>query len=495
MRKIQYIFVCFLYFVGCLPVMAGDSVHYSLQQCRDMALNSGAVSKSQEELRLAAKYNREAALAAMFPRVTANAAYMWNSADVHLLSNTTDFSFGTATVNPDGTANFVWSGESTLGQIETTAQGTIFEKAVGDLENRAGQRIADAYKALYDKLSPDLTHIMVAHVGVTQPIYVGGRLTQAYKIAKATENMAAIESEAKRDETIYAVDEAYWRVVSVSRKKALAEQYYALLCQLEKDVQAALEEGQLTRADLLKVVTKRGEAEVKKLQAENGLTLSNMALAQICGLPLSTAFQLDESGLTETLLPADSVNTEAAVANRAELQLLQESEKIAHSNAMLMAAGLQPNIVASAGYTYTNPNVDNGFSSKWNGKGFFSAGVVVNVPIVHADDILRYKAAKHAANAMALKTDETRELLTLQTTQANQKLTEAQQKIVLARLTQNNAAEVLRMAQESFDAGMITASELMQAQTAWLAAATDLVDAEAEAKTTETLLRKYLGKL
>ena len=51
------------------------------------------------------------------------------------------------------------------------------------------------------------------------------------------------------------------------------------------------------------------------------------------------------------------------------------------------------------------------------------------------------------------------------------------------------------MAQESFDAGLITASELMQAQTAWLAAASDLVDAEVEAKTRETQLRKYLRKL
>ena len=120
---------------------------------------------------------------------------------------------------------------------------------------------------------------------------------------------------------------------------------------------------------------------------------------------------------------------------------------------------------------------------------------MVNVPIVHADDILRYKAAKHAAKAVALKTEETRELLTLQTTQANQKMMEAQQKIALARLTENNAAEVLRMAQESYDAGMITSSELMQAQTAWLAAATDLIDAQAEAKTTETQLRKYFGSL
>jgi outer membrane protein TolC len=411
------------------------------------------------------------------------------------LSNSTEFSFGTATVNPDGTASFDWSGESAFGQIEKAAKGTPFESSVKDLEAQAGQRIADAYQVLYDKLSPDMTHVMVAQVGITQPIWVGGRLIQGYKIAQAAENIASIEADAKHDETIYAVDEAYWRVVSVSKKKALAEQYYKLLCQLESDVKEALDEGLVTQADLLKVTTKRGEAEVKKLQAENGLTLSQMALAQICGLPLNTAFRLDESQLSETTLPADSVNTEAAVANRAEIQLLEQAEQVAKANAKLMAAGLQPNIVASAGYIYTNPNVENGFSSDWKGHGFFTAGVVVNVPIAHADDILRYKAAKHAANAMELKTEETRELLTLQTTQANQKLTEAQQKIALARLTQNNAAEVLRMAQESYDAGMITASELMQAQTAWLAAASDLVDAEVEAKTTETQLRKYLGKL
>jgi outer membrane protein TolC len=434
-------------------------------------------------------------MAAMFPRITANGSYMWNSRNAHLLGNETAFSFGTATVNPDGTTSFTWSSESSLGKLADDVAGTALETPVKNLQTNAGQKIADAYQMLYDKLTMDLTHVVVAQVGVTQPIYVGGRLTQAYKIAKAAETIATIQTEANRDDIIYSVDEAYWRVVAVSKKKQLAEQYYRLLCQLENDVREALNEGLVTQADLLKVTTKRGEAEVKKLQAENGLTLSNMALAQLCGLPLASTFALDESGLGESLLPLDTVNTDAAVSNRSELRLLEQAEQIAKANAMLMAAGLQPNIVASAGYIYTNPNVDNGFSNKWDGKGFFSAGVVVNIPIVHADDIYRYKAAKHAANAATLKTEETRELLTLQTTQANQKLMEAQQKIALAHLTQNNAAEVLRMAQESYDAGMITLSELMQAQTAWLAAATELVDAQTEAKTTETQLRKYLGQL
>lgn len=463
-------------------LFAADTLQYTLQTCREMALTKGASAQSQEELRLAAEYNRKAALAAMFPRVTANGGYMWNSRDAHLLANQMELSLGTVTASAEGSPTFTWNEAGTT-------------QVVRDLQDASGQIIADTYQSLYDKMTVDLTHVVVAQVGITQPIYVGGRLVQLYKIAKASENIAAIESSAKHDEIIYSVDEAYWRVVSVSKKKELAQQYYNLLCQLENDVQEAVNEGLATQADLLQVKTKRGDAEVKKLQAENGLTLSNMALAQVCGLPLTTAFRLDETGLTETSLPMDSIRAEAAVAGRSEMQILEETQKIAQSNAKLVAAGLQPNIIASAGYIYTNPNADNGVSSKWDGKGFFSAGVMVNIPIVHADDILRYKAAKHAANAVALKTEETRELLTLQTTQANQKLIEAQQKIALAQLTQNNAAEVLRMAQESFEAGMITASDLMRAQTAWLSAATDLVDAQVEAKTTETQLRKFLRKL
>ncbi len=493
MKRIYTLPICLLCLV--LAVQGADTTRYTLQQCRELALMKGISTRSQEEAALAARYNREAALAAMFPRVTANGSYFWNSRNAHLLSNSTAFSFGTATVNADGTSSFTWSDQSSLGQLSKDVKGTFMERPIETFEANAGQRIADAYQMLYDKLTLDLTHVVVAQVGVTQPLYTGGRLTQLYKIAKATEQITSIESEAKKEQTLYAVDEAYWRVVSVAQKKQLAEQYYRLLCQLEQDVTAAVQEGVATQSDLLKVTTKRGEAEVKKLQAENGLTLSHMALAQVCGLPLNTVFALDESGLAETSLPVDTDAIAGAVANRSELRILEQTEKIAKSNAMLMAAGLQPNIVATAGYIYTNPNVDNGFSSQWDGKGFFSAGVVVNVPIVHADDILRYKAARHAANAVSLKTEETRELLTLQTTQANQKLAEAEQKIVLARLTQNNALEVLRMAQESYAEGLITASELMQAQTAWLASATDLVDAQVEAKTTEAQLRKYLGNL
>ena len=119
---------------GIGPVYAGDTIHYTLLQCRDLALTKGASAQSEEEARLAAKYSRQAALAAMFPKISANGSYMWNSKKAHLLANSTQISsVGTATVNPDGTASWEWA---------SGAQGSI--------PDAAGQWIANAYRAVYD---------------------------------------------------------------------------------------------------------------------------------------------------------------------------------------------------------------------------------------------------------------------------------------------------------------------------------------------------------
>ena len=467
----------------------------TLEQCHEMALNATQTQASQE-LKAAAADNRKASVAAMFPRVTANSAYTWTTAKMALLPTEMDLGAGTAILSQDGSSQFFWNEGSAMGQLVQSSKGAgLAGDQMQALANASGQMIADGYKQLYDQLNLDPTHLFVAQVGVTQPIYVGGRLIQLNHMAKIAEQTVSLEADKKHDDVIVAVDEAYWRVVSVSKKKQLAEQYYALLCQLEHDVQEAVNEGVATQADLLHVATKRGDAEVKKLQAENGLVLSKMALAQVCGLPLDEPIEVDDSELSEPVLRDTVTDFSESVNHRAELQMLENATEMAKANAKLVAAGLQPNVVVSANYIYSNISAENGLSNDWKNKGFFTAGVVVNIPIVHADDIYRLKAAKHTARAAELKVEETRELLTLQTTQANQKMMEAQQKIVLARLTQKNAEEVLRMAQESYDAGMITASELMQAQTLWLSSATDLVDAEVEAKGTETLLRKYLGEL
>lgn len=487
-------FINLLFLLNLVPILYAQPQAYTLEQCREMALNNSNGAKMEEEAKLAAEYTRKAALAAMMPRLTTNASYMWNSRDAHLLANQTTLPIGTTGVGADGSTWFEWGEDADWMKAAQQLQGLNAE-ALSTLKNQAGQAIADTYGQLYDAFTVDMTHVLVAQVGLTQPIYTGGRLRELYRITQSAEKMVQIESDCKKENIIVSVDEAYWRVVSVEHKHRLAHNYYDLLVTLENNVQELVAEGICTQSDLLKVTAKRGEAEVKKLQADNGLLLAKMALCQACGLPLDTDIHPNNSSEDGNILAPEDLNTEETVANRSELRMLQEAENIARSNIRIMAAGLQPNIVASASYIYTNPYASNGLSNDWQNRGFFSVGVVVNIPIAHADDILRLKAAKHEAEIVTLKKEEARGLLQLQTVQAKQRLLEANQKVALAELNKKNCEEVMRMADESFQAGVATASDLLQAQTAWLSASTDLVDARVNAQVCKTYLNKYIGQL
>ena len=469
---------------------------YTLQDCRQMALDASHGSEMRAEALEAAKLNQQAALAAMFPKISANASYMWNSKSPVMLSNEMRFDFGTARVGADGVGAFEWSETSWMNRLnmETRTMPEVNAR-IQTLSNESGQIIADMYQGFYRALNPDLTHVVIGQVGITQPIYVGGRLAEMYKMATTARTIAEIKADSKEQDLLVSVDEAYWRVLSVAQKAKLAQQYFELLQTMENNVTEMAGQGLATQSDLLKVKTQRGDAEVKKMQAENGLQLSKMALCQIIGLPLESQFELDDSGLYDIQLHDNVTITDEMINARSELQLLDQAEKMAKSNVRITSAGLQPNIVAQANYIYSNPSVENGFSNQWKGTGFFSAGVVVNIPILHVDDIFRLKAAKHEANIVALKRQEAKELLTLQVTQANQKVLEAQQKVAMTDIQVKNAEEILRFAQEAFAAGLATASELLQAQTAWLAACTEHVDAQIEVRMAETQYKRYTNTL
>lgn len=462
----------------------------TLDECRQLALQNSGNSQLRQEAIETAELYRKAALAAMMPRASVRGAYSWNSQDLHLLSNQLTTTAGTVGVGADGSGYMEWANGQTAAQAgQTPLIGGDLQQANAEVT----QAIADAYKTLYDQLTVDMTHIVAAQATVTQPIYTGGRLSSMYKIAASAEKIARIEADSKEADLLEKTDEAYWRVFNVAQKQELAHRYYDLLAKLQADVKELQAEGLATQSDLLKVTAKLGEAEVKRLQADNGLVLSKMALCQLTGLPLESPIRVSGAELdtTGSLRPEALEPTD--VEQRRELQLLEEAQHIADQHVRLAAAGLQPSIVAQAGYLYTNPYATNGLSNDFRNRGSWNATVVMSIPIAHADDIYRLKAAKKEAHMAQLKVEESRELLTMQNTQARQKLTEAEQKVVLAQLNLKNAAEVLHMAQESFDAGMIPVGDLMQAQTAWLSASTDRIDALVELQTAAATLKKYSG--
>jgi outer membrane protein TolC len=247
-----------------------------------------------------------------------------------------------------------------------------------------------------------------------------------------------------------------------------------------------------TQGDLTKVRVKLNEAQMSLTKANNGLALSKMLLMQLCGLPMNQDITLVEDTILVSYTPAESINMEEVWQNRSEMKMLDISDGFADAGVKIATSGLLPNVVATGSYVVTNPNSFNGFQTEFD--GMFTVGVAVNIPLLHASDFYAVKAAKHKRNEIQYQRDEARSKIELQVNKLNYELEVANKKLAQALSNLENAEENLRLADESFKAGMINSNDLMSAQTAWLSAKSDVIDAEIEIRMSHLYLQQALGR-
>lgn len=174
--------------------------------------------------------------------------------------------------------------------------------------------------------------------------------------------------------------------------------------------------------------------------------------------------------------------------------MLQNTVDISRQATNLMKAGNLPQVMLTGGYAVTNPNTFNGFERKFG--GFWNVGLLVRIPVWNWGDV-RYKvcASKGLTAIRQLELDETREKIELQVNQCTYRTEEAQKRLRLAQSSIERAEENLRTANLGFAEGVITPTTVMEAQTAWLQAQSERVDAEIEVRMAQTDLEKSLGTL
>ena len=316
------------------------------------------------------------------------------------------------------------------------------------------------------------------------------------KMADINEDLQENSFEARRQSTIYSADKAYWQVVSLKHKKRLAEAYLDLLKKLDSDVHKMIDEGVATRSDGLSVDVKLNEAEMTLTRVEDGLVLSKMLLCQTIGLPINEQITLADED-TENIAVveiAPQLDVETAVNNRPELKMLENGVQLSKQLTNLLKAGNLPMVALTGGYAVMNPTVFNGFERKFG--GFWNVGVMVRVPIWNWGDVMyKVRASKGATSIANLELAEARELIELQVNQNTFRVNEANKQLTMAQTNIQRADENLRTANIGFQEGVITPATVMEAQTAWLQAQSQKIDAEIDVKLSQVDLQKSLGTL
>ncbi|HCM20689.1 MAG TPA: transporter, partial [Porphyromonadaceae bacterium] len=188
------------------------------------------------------------------------------------------------------------------------------------------------------------------------------------------------------------------------------------------------------------------------------------------------------------------VSIEQAWANRPEVKMLAQAGNIAEANKKMMVSRFMPTVALTGGYVTTNPNVFNGYEKKFN--GMFTVGVTAVVPLFHfGEKIHTLNASRAQAVVAKLQLEEAKEKIELQIHQDTYRIGESLKKQEMTRKNVEKAQENLMYAQEGFDAGVITSTDLLMAQTAWLSARSEYIDATVDVKLNNVYLKKSTGTL
>ena len=434
----------------------------TLEECRNLAIqNNKELQISGEKIKMADN-EKKAAFTKYFPQLSANGAYMWNQKDINLL----DMGALSSSLS------------SSLGGLAQLPMIQHLMSGVNDMQHL------------------DVQNIWVGNVSLVQPVFMGGKIVNYNQITKFAKQLAESMNNLQLQDLIYKTDETYWQVISLVNKKKLADAYVDLLRKMDSDVTAMIYEGVATEADGLSVKVKLNEAEMAQTKVENGLALTRMLLAQICGLSLEEDLTLADEKLDN--FPVETTQASAdlneAFMNRNELRSLDLATKIYKRKERIALAEMLPNLALAANYFVTNPNVFNGFKNDF--AGMFNVGVMVKVPLSGWwEGTYRRISAKAETRIKTLEWQDAREKIELQVNQSVYKVNEAGKKLIASSRNMENAEENLRRANFGFEEGVIPALNLMEAQTAWVSARSSLIDAQIEVKLTEVYLSKALGKL
>lgn len=463
---------------GCLPAQAQ---RYSLDSCRNMAVRNNKTILMAEEGIRGAGYERKAAKSLYLPGIDFAGTYFYNQRTINLLGE--DAKLPTMSFDPS-TQQFKYN-------ILTAPDGTPIK------DPSSGSYIPTEVAVIpKEAMSFDTHNVFAGAFTLTQPVFMGGQIKALNEITKYAEKMAVAARNSVVQDVVFAVDQAYWTVVSLKSKEKLAESFVTLVDTLRYSVNAMVEAGVATRSDMLTVEVKLNEAKIMRTKVQNGLTLARMALAQVCGLPVQSEMTLEDEDFERgfTTPPDPVLNMQDVYARRQDLDVVRQGISVLSNREKLAMGQMLPKLAVVGAYSFSNPNLNDGFRKRFGGG--FSVGATLTIPLWHwGGNYNHYRATKAATNAQRMMLEDLEEKVDLQVQQAKFSFQEAFKTYDMTLSNMKSADENLRSAQLGYKEGVMTTNDVIAAQTAWLQANSEKIDAEVGIRLCEVYLAKVAGNL
>ncbi len=312
---------------------------------------------------------------------------------------------------------------------------------------------------------------VVAGVTAMQPLFAGGQIVNGNKLAKIGVEVSRLQRNLSQNEVVLRTEQYYWQMVLLKEKLHTLDQLDRQLDRVQQDAQNAVEAGVRNRNDLLQVQLRRNEVSTSRIQVANALSVSGDLLAQMMGLPpgtvdvanrFSTESDITQSGVDEYPLPESPQQyyqpEEACLALTSEYQLLGKQIDAERLQYRIAIGKNLPSVAVGGGYMYNNV-MD-------MSQNRFIGMLTVSVPISSwwggSHNMKRQKV--QIANAENDKRNQS-EMLVIRMRKAWNDLNDAYRQVFIAQESIAQSEENLRLNTDYYEAGTVSISDLLDAQT------------------------------
>ena len=390
----------------------------TLDECREMALQNNAAIKNSSLMSRAAHETRKEAFTKYFPNISAG---------------------GFAFTANNGIINHNFKGSLPIPTIPGIIEGGALP---------------------YDIDLNLIKNGVLAGVNLVQPIFLGGEIVNANRLAEVGEAVAELQSRQSADQVRQTVEQYYWQLATLKAKQSTVAEVMHMLSVLENQVQTAVDAGVVLRNDLLEVQLSRSEMETDSIQLANGINVMSSLLAQYIGLGIEPIDIADSVKSSEEVVMDNAlyINPADALHSTSDYQLLSQAVRGAEIAKRMAVGANLPKVAVGASYS------TNRLEGEWHGIGALFATVIV--------PISDWWGGSHSIKRSNLNLQMARnelsdasELLQVKMRNSWDDLTTAYRKIGVARKSIEQAAENLRLNNVYYKAGTVTMTDLLKAQT------------------------------
>lgn len=440
MRNKRYI-ICILCSVFCILCAHAQSEVLTLDSCLSSARQRNCTIRTAQLEVLIAREVKKQMLWKYFPQVTIEG-----------------FAYGAA--------RHLVEADVTQGMEGSTGD---FLKEVFELLTLIGQQSDPNYH-----LSSEIKLMrwgVSAQARAVQPLFWGGQIVNANRLAKLGINAAELKQEVSERDVLQEVAETYWLVAGLQQKQATVQKATELLDSVAHVAQTAYNHGLVTSNDVMRVQLMQNELRTKSVQLNNGIRLASRLLCHQIGQPTNEApLMLETMPEDETIDQLAAEPESIDIDGRPEAKLLEMNVKYNRLMKKVTLGESLPHLGIGISGGYTNFFEKNRF----NGIAFAH----LSIPLTGwGETAHKLKQHNYRIQQAQMMLEHYREKLDLQNRQAYDQLTESVQLMEQHRSGRELAKENYRVALMNYQAGVGTMTELLESEALLLAAENAYTDA------------------